>query len=113
MKDEALEPDMQVLILGQILELSWKEETFLVLQALLERQVEMTPEKFNVLMEKLCKEGLTATTSMAYAKLMLTVMTKYQANITETQRLGLATVLAVNTTFLRKSLQATLRHMAS
>ncbi|XP_036095076.1 Fanconi anemia group E protein isoform X2 [Rousettus aegyptiacus] len=113
MKDEALEPDMQVLILGQILELSWKEETFLVLQALLERQVEMTSEKFNVLMEKLCKEGLTATTSMAYAKLMLTVMTKYQANITETQRLGLATVLAVNTTFLRKSLQATLRHMAS
>ncbi|XP_011371830.1 Fanconi anemia group E protein isoform X1 [Pteropus vampyrus] len=113
MKDEALEPDMQVLILGQILELPWKEETFLVLQALLEQQVEMTPEKFNVLMEKLCKEGLTATTSMAYAKLMLTVMTKYQANITETQRLGLATVLAVNTTFLRKSLQATLRHMAS
>lgn len=44
-------------------------------------QVEMTPEKFNVLMEKLCKEGLTATTSMAYAKLMLTVMTKYQANV--------------------------------
>ncbi|XP_024899446.1 Fanconi anemia group E protein isoform X2 [Pteropus alecto] len=112
MQDEALEPDMQVLILGQILELPWKEETFLVLQALLEQQVEMTPEKFNVLMEKLCKEGLTATTSMAYAKLMLTVMTKYQANITETQRLGLATVLAVNTTFLRKSLQATLRHMA-
>uniref|UniRef100_A0A8C8ZAQ4 FA complementation group E n=1 Tax=Prolemur simus TaxID=1328070 RepID=A0A8C8ZAQ4_PROSS len=43
--------------------------------------VEMTPEKFNVLMEKLCKEGLAATTSMAYAKLMLTVMIKYQANV--------------------------------
>lgn len=75
-------------------------------------EVEMTPEKFNVLMEKLCKEGLTATTSMAYAKLMLTVMTKYQANITETQRLGLATPLALNTTFLKKSLQATLRRLA-
>lgn len=44
-------------------------------------QVEMTPEKFGVLMDKLCKEGLAATTSMAYAKLMLTVMTKYQANV--------------------------------
>ncbi|XP_057411063.1 Fanconi anemia group E protein isoform X2 [Balaenoptera acutorostrata] len=37
-KDEALEPDMQALMLGQILELPWKEETFLVLQSLLERQ---------------------------------------------------------------------------
>lgn len=41
----------------------------------------MTPEKFAVLMEKLCKAGLAATTSMAYAKLMLTVMTKYQASV--------------------------------
>ncbi|XP_016810809.1 Fanconi anemia group E protein isoform X3 [Pan paniscus] len=110
-KTESLEPDAQVLMLGQILELPWKEETFLVLQSLLERQVEMTPEKFSVLMEKLCKKGLAATTSMAYAKLMLTVMTKYQANITETQRLGLAMALEPNTTFLRKSLKAALKHL--
>ncbi|XP_032318791.1 Fanconi anemia group E protein isoform X2 [Camelus ferus] len=111
MKDKALEPDMQVLMLGQILELPWKEESFLVLQSLLERQVEMPPEKFNVLMEKLYKEGPAATMSMAYAKLMLTVMTKYQANITEIQRLGLAAAIEFNTTFLRKSLQAALRHL--
>ncbi|VTJ60653.1 Hypothetical predicted protein [Marmota monax] len=111
MKDESLEPDTQGLMLGQILELSWREETFLVLQSLLERQVEMTPEKFSVLMEKLCKEGLTATTSLAYAKLMLTVMTKYQAHITEAQKLDLAMVLESNTTFLRKSLQASLKHL--
>ncbi|XP_021115602.1 Fanconi anemia group E protein isoform X4 [Heterocephalus glaber] len=100
------------LLCRQILELSWKEETFLVLQALLERQVEMTPEKLSVLMEKLCKEGLAATASVAYAKLMLTVMTKYQASITETQRLGLAGALETHTTFLRKSLQAALRRLA-
>lgn len=112
MKDEALEPDVQVLMLGQILELPWKEHTSLVLQSLLERQVEMTPEKFNVLMENLCKEGPAATTSLAYAKLVLTILTKYQANITETQRLGLAAALELNATFLRKSLQAALRHLA-
>ncbi|XP_062953348.1 Fanconi anemia group E protein isoform X6 [Cynocephalus volans] len=111
MKDESLEPDTQVLMLCQILELPWKEETFLVLQSLLERQVEMTPEKFSVLMERLCKEGRAATTSIAYAKLMLTVITKYPANITETQKLGLAVALEPNTTFLRKSLQAALRHL--
>uniref|UniRef100_A0A8D2BC29 FA complementation group E n=1 Tax=Sciurus vulgaris TaxID=55149 RepID=A0A8D2BC29_SCIVU len=111
MKDESLEPDTQGLMLGQILELTWKEETFLVLQSLLERQVEMTPGKFSILMEKLCTEGLAATTSMAYAKLLLTVMTKYQASITEAQRLDLAMVLESNTTFLRKSLQAALRHL--
>nr|XP_031544304.1 Fanconi anemia group E protein isoform X5 [Vicugna pacos] len=70
MKDKALEPDMQVLMLGQILELPWKEESFLVLQSLLERQ------------------------------------------ITEIQRLGLAAAIEFNTTFLRKSLQAALRHLA-
>ncbi|XP_036871017.1 Fanconi anemia group E protein isoform X4 [Manis javanica] len=113
MKDKALEPDMQLLMLGQVLELPWKEETFLVLQSLLEQQVEVTTEKFNVLMEKLCKEGQMATTSTAYAKLVLTVMTKYQASITETQRLGLAAALELNTTFLRKSLQATLRRLAA
>uniref|UniRef100_A0A8C6RJM8 Fanconi Anaemia group E protein C-terminal domain-containing protein n=1 Tax=Nannospalax galili TaxID=1026970 RepID=A0A8C6RJM8_NANGA len=80
-KDNSLEPDMQVQMLGQVVELAWREETFLVLQALLERQLEMAPEMFGILMEKLCKEGLAATTSMAYAKLMLTVMTKYQANL--------------------------------
>nr|XP_040138471.1 Fanconi anemia group E protein isoform X2 [Ictidomys tridecemlineatus] len=111
MKDESLEPDTQGLMLGQILELSWREETFLVLQSLLERQVEMTPEKFSVLMEKLCKEGLTATSSLAYAKLVLTVMTKYQAHITEAQKLDLAMVLESNTTFLRKSLQASWKHL--
>lgn len=44
-------------------------------------QVEMTPEVFSVLVQRLCKEGPAATTSMAYAKLMLTVMTKYQASV--------------------------------
>ncbi|XP_021568568.1 Fanconi anemia group E protein [Carlito syrichta] len=110
-RDEALEPDAQVLMLGQILELPWKEEIFLVLQSFLEQQVEMAPETFSVLMERLCKEGLAAPTSMACAKLMLMVMTKYQANITETQRLDLAVALEPNTTFLRKSLQAALRHL--
>ncbi|XP_040500647.1 Fanconi anemia group E protein isoform X2 [Ursus maritimus] len=95
-----------------ILELPWKEDTFLVVQSLLERQVEMTPEEFSVLIEKLCKEGPAATTSVAYAKLVLMVMTKYQARITEIQRLGLATAIELNTTFLRKSLQAALRHLA-
>lgn len=112
MKDGSLEPDMQLQILGQVLELAWREETFLVLQALLERQVEMTSEVFSVLVQRLCKEGPTATTSMAYAKLMLTVMTKYQASITEQQSLDLAVALEPNATFLKKSLQAALRHLA-
>lgn len=111
-KDESLEPDMQVQILGQVLELAWREETsFLVLQTLLERQVEMTPEVFSVLVQRLCKEGPAATTSMAYAKLMLTVMTKYQASITEQQSLDLAVALEPNATFLKKALQAALRHV--
>lgn len=51
-------------------------------------QVEVTTEKFNVLMEKLCKEGQMATTSTAYAKLVLTVMTKYQASVSVDRATG-------------------------
>ncbi|XP_075411638.1 Fanconi anemia group E protein isoform X1 [Tenrec ecaudatus] len=109
---KAVEPDTQGLMLGQILELPWKEETFLVLQSLLEQQVELTPEKFSIFVAKLCEAGPAATTSTAYAKLMLTVITKYQASITEAQRQGLATAAGLNSTFLRKSLQAALRHLA-
>lgn len=68
-KDESLESDMQVQILGQVLELAWREETFLVLQTLLERQ------------------------------------------ITEQQSLDLAVALEPNATFLKKALQAALRHV--
>lgn len=75
-------------------------------------QVEMTSELFSVLMQRLCKEGPAATTSMAYAKLMLTVMTKYQASISQQQSLDLAVALEPNATFLKKSLQAALRHLA-
>lgn len=60
---------MQVQILGQVLELAWREETFLVLQTLLERQ------------------------------------------ITEQQSLDLAVALEPNATFLKKALQAALRHV--
>lgn len=51
-------------------------------------QVATPPEKFSVLMERLCEEGLAATTSMAYAKLMLTVMTKYQASVSADRATG-------------------------
>ncbi|XP_069880006.1 Fanconi anemia group E protein isoform X2 [Dipodomys merriami] len=111
MKEESLETDMQLLMLRHMLELSWRDETFVVLQALLERQVDVPPEPFGVLMQRLCEEGLVATASVAYAKLVLTVLTNYQAHITETHRLGLAVALESNTTFLRKSLQASLKHL--
>ncbi|KAH0512409.1 Fanconi anemia group E protein [Microtus ochrogaster] len=74
--------------------------------------VEMTSEMFNVLVQRLCREATAATTSMSYAKLMLTVMTKYQASFTEQQSLDLAVALEPNATFLKKSLQAALRHLA-
>ncbi|XP_048203853.1 Fanconi anemia group E protein isoform X2 [Perognathus longimembris pacificus] len=116
MKEESLETDKQLLMLRRILELPWRDEArdeaFAVLQALLERQVEVPPELFAVLVERLCEEGLAAAASVAYAKLVLTVLTNYQADITETHRLGLAAALESNTTFLRKSLQASLKRLA-
>uniref|UniRef100_A0A4X2LIB0 FA complementation group E n=1 Tax=Vombatus ursinus TaxID=29139 RepID=A0A4X2LIB0_VOMUR len=113
LEGDALELGLLVLVLKQILELPWREETFTVMQSLLGRQVDLSPENFSVLVQKLSREGLAAADSVDYAKLVLTVVTKYQDQITEAHKVYLASAIELNTTFLKKPLQAALRRVTS
>ncbi|XP_074167277.1 Fanconi anemia group E protein isoform X1 [Sminthopsis crassicaudata] len=113
LEGDTLEADLLVLVLKQILELPWREETFIVMQSLLGRQMDLSPENFSVLVQKLSLEGLAAANSVGCAKLVLTVVTKYQDQITEAHKVCLASAVEFNTTFLKKPLQAALRRLTS
>ncbi|KAM9006570.1 Fanconi anemia group E protein isoform 2-T2 [Sarcophilus harrisii] len=113
LEGDTLEADLLVLVLKQILELPWREETFIVMQSLLGRQMDLSPENFSVLVQKLSLEGLAAADSVGCAKLVLTVVTKYQDQITEAHKACLASAVEFNTTFLKKPIQAALRRLTS
>ncbi|XP_036621797.1 Fanconi anemia group E protein [Trichosurus vulpecula] len=113
LEGDDLESDLLVLVLKQVLELPWREDTFTVMQSLLGQQVDVSPENFSVLVQKLSCEGLAAADSVGYAKLVLTVVTKYQEQITEAHKVCLASAIEFNTTFLRKPLQAALRRLTT
>ncbi|XP_074092559.1 Fanconi anemia group E protein [Macrotis lagotis] len=111
LEEDTLESDLLVLLLKQILELPWREETFTVMQSLLGQQVDLSPENFSVLVQKLSGEGPAAAASVGYAKLVLTVVTKYQDQLSEAHKVCLASAVEFNTTFLKKPLQAALRRL--
>ncbi|XP_019369683.1 PREDICTED: Fanconi anemia group E protein isoform X1 [Gavialis gangeticus] len=110
--EDCLEPEYMRLVLSQLLEMSWSEELITVVLGVLGRQVELPPELFNRLVLNLCRMAQEFATSMNYAKLLMTVLTVYASNVTPTHRSHLASVLDLNRTALKKSLQVALEQVA-
>ncbi|XP_030077541.1 Fanconi anemia group E protein isoform X2 [Microcaecilia unicolor] len=112
MIEECLEPEHLVLVFRQVLEVPWSEQDISVLHALLGKKVVLSPDHFDLLIRHLCQRAPEFTKSVKFAKLMLTVLTKYQSCITTAHWSPLASALTLNDTFLRKSLQATLKRLS-
>ncbi|NXT74844.1 FANCE protein, partial [Zapornia atra] len=79
--EECLEPDCVRLVLSQVLELSLSEELLSVMQAVLERQEVLPPELFDLLVLTLCQQAPAFSTSLNYAKLVTSVLTLYQSQV--------------------------------
>ncbi|XP_072853483.2 Fanconi anemia group E protein isoform X1 [Pogona vitticeps] len=84
--EECLEPEYMQLIFSHIIEVPWSEDLLTIVHSLLERQVELSTEFFNVLVINLCQMSQEFAKSMQYAKLVLTVLTKYQNNPPQKQK---------------------------
>ncbi|XP_029429553.1 Fanconi anemia group E protein [Rhinatrema bivittatum] len=112
MVEECLEPEHLLLVFRQVVEVHWSEELLSVLHTLLGKKVELTPDPFDFLIMRLCQQASEFAKSIKYAKLMLTVVTKYQSSITSAHWGALAGALALNDTFLKKSLQAALKRLS-
>uniref|UniRef100_A0A8D0AY38 FA complementation group E n=1 Tax=Salvator merianae TaxID=96440 RepID=A0A8D0AY38_SALMN len=111
--EECLEPDYVKLVFSHIIKMPWTEDILTVVHALLGRQVELPTELFNKLVLNLCQVSQEFTTSMHYAKLVLTLLTKYQSNITIAQQQRLSCAVDLNKTILKKPLQVALKKVIS
>ncbi|XP_062975023.1 Fanconi anemia group E protein [Elgaria multicarinata webbii] len=111
--EECLEPEYVRLVFSHIIEVPWSEDLFTVVHSLLERQVELSTELFNTLVLNLCQMAQEFATSMHYAKLLLSLLTKYESSITLAHQHRLSGALDNNKTILKKSLQVALKRMTS
>ncbi|XP_015195334.2 Fanconi anemia group E protein [Lepisosteus oculatus] len=110
--EDSLEQQYQVLVFEQTLTVPWSEDVLLVIHALLETKMELSGEMFDRFIEKLNQQAALFSKSMKFAKMMLAFLTKYQSHVAVTHKSTLAHCLALNETFLKKSLQAALKRIS-
>ncbi|XP_067863471.1 Fanconi anemia group E protein [Heptranchias perlo] len=109
--EDCLEPEHLTAIFGQVMSITWSEEILSVVHTLLERKVELTSELFEQFVQKLSQQAGRFNASTKYAKMVLATLTKYQIYITPAHKNTLSCALVRHTTFLRKSMQAALKHI--
>ncbi|XP_048468219.1 Fanconi anemia group E protein [Rhincodon typus] len=109
--EDCLKPEHLTMIFGHILSITWSEDLLSVVHTLLERKVEITPELFEQFVQKLSQHAGNFSKSMKYAKVVLAALTKYQNYVTSVHKNLLSCALDLHKTFLKKSMQAALKHI--
>ncbi|XP_041050784.1 Fanconi anemia group E protein isoform X1 [Carcharodon carcharias] len=111
--EDCLEQEHLTVTFGHILSIMWSEEILSVVHTLLERRVEVTSELFEQFVQKLSQHAGIFNKSMKYAKVVLAALSKYQIYITTAHKNELSCALALHKTFLKKSMQAALKHIVT
>lgn len=109
---DCLEPHHRLLVFRTALGASWDEGVLSVIHALLDSKLELSQEDFCLFAEHLCSQSPHFSKSMKFAKMLLSVLTKYQSNVNPACHHSLSSVLSFNETFLKKSLQAALKRIS-
>ncbi|XP_035238751.1 Fanconi anemia group E protein isoform X2 [Anguilla anguilla] len=110
--EDCLEPHYQILVFERALAVAWSEGVLSVIHTLLDSQLELSADTFSLFTTRLSQQAPQFTTSMKFAKMVLTVLTKYQSHVNATHKHSLACSLDLNQTFLKKSLQAALKRIS-
>ncbi|KAM3872306.1 Fanconi anemia group E protein [Diretmus argenteus] len=108
---DCLEPQHRLLLLQVTFKLVWSETVLSVIHSLLDSKPELSEEIFTHFTEQLVSQAPRFTKSMKFAKMMLTVLTKYNSHVTVALKHSLSSCLTLNETFLKKSLQAALKRI--
>ncbi|XP_056319620.1 Fanconi anemia group E protein [Danio aesculapii] len=109
---DCLEPHHRLLVFRTALGASWDEGVLSVIHALLDSKLELSQEDFCLFAEHLCSQSPHFSKSMKFAKMLLSILTKYQSNVNPACHHTLSSVLSFNETFLKKSLQAALKRIS-
>ncbi|XP_030641074.1 Fanconi anemia group E protein [Chanos chanos] len=109
--EDCFEPHHRLLVFQMILIGSWNEGVLSIIHALLDSKLELSEEIFSLFIDQLSSQSSHFTKSMKFAKMTLTILTKYQSNVNATSKHTLSCCLSSNETFLKKSLQAALNRI--
>ncbi|GAA6106073.1 Fanconi anemia group E protein [Tachysurus ichikawai] len=108
---DCLEPYHRLLVFQMTLMVPWNEGVLSVIHDLLDLKIELSDEIFSQFTNKLSSQTPHFTKSMKFAKMMLTVLTKFQSHVTAVCQHTLSCCISFNETFLKKSLQAALKRI--
>nr|XP_057941425.1 Fanconi anemia group E protein isoform X1 [Doryrhamphus excisus] len=100
-----------LLVLQMTLRMSWSEPVLSVIHSLLDSEPDMNEELFTQLTAQLVRQGPRFTKSVNFAKLLLTILTKYGSTMNASNKKDLSGCLMIHGTFLKKSLQAALKRI--
>ncbi|CAB1442911.1 unnamed protein product [Pleuronectes platessa] len=106
-----LDSHYRLLLLQMTFQVAWSEAVLSVIHSLLESRPDLNEEVFTQFTEQLLSQGPQFTKSVKFAKMMLTVLTKYSSHVTAAHKHSLSCCLTSNETFLKKSLQAALKRI--
>ncbi|TSW62369.1 60S ribosomal protein L10a [Bagarius yarrelli] len=108
---DCLEPHHRLIVFQMTLVSSWNEGVLSVIHDLLDSKLELNEEIFSQFTNQLSSQSPHFTKSMRFAKVMLTVLTKFQPHVTAECQHTLSCCISFNETFLKKSLQAALKRI--
>ncbi|XP_053092353.1 Fanconi anemia group E protein isoform X1 [Pangasianodon hypophthalmus] len=108
---DCLEPHHRLLVFQMTLVGSWNEGVLSVIHDLLDLKIELSEEIFSLFTNQLSSQYPHFTKSMKFAKMMLTVLTKFQSHVNAVCQHTLSCCISFNETFLKKSLQAALKRI--
>ncbi|XP_077451535.1 Fanconi anemia group E protein [Stigmatopora argus] len=109
--DGCLDSHYKLLVLQMTFKISWSETLLSFIHSLLEAKPDMNEELFTQLIEHLISQAPLFEKSVNFAKMLLTVLTKYASLVSALQKQSLSGCLMLNETFLKKSLQALLKRI--
>ncbi|XP_040909161.1 Fanconi anemia group E protein [Toxotes jaculatrix] len=106
-----LDSHYKLLLLQMTFKTVWSEAVLSIIHSLLDSKPDLNEEVFSQFTEQLVSQGPQFTKSVKFAKMMLTVLTKYSSHVTAAHKHSLSSCLMLNETFLKKSLQAALKRI--
>ncbi|XP_070825016.1 Fanconi anemia group E protein [Chaetodon trifascialis] len=106
-----LDSHYRLLVLQMTFKTVWSEAVLSIIHSLLDSKLNLSEELFTQFTEQLVSQGPQFSKSVKFAKMMLTVLTKYGSYVTAAHKHSLYGCLMLNETFLKKSLQAALKRI--
>ncbi|XP_067448192.1 Fanconi anemia group E protein [Thunnus thynnus] len=106
-----LDSHYRLLVLQMTFKITWSEAVLSIIHSLLDSKPDLNEELFTQFTEQLVNQSPQFTKSVKFAKMMLTVLTKYSSHVTAAHKHSLSACLMLNETFLKKSLQAALKRI--